>query len=226
MKSGFGHVLLALSTYAMSFCCMSSCQLKSEFETKLWITENVAISKINFCSCKWPKIQSVETNLVENISLTAQVQVRQDPCGSDVSDRETRLRNTGRNQRGLAFTQAWEKMRELSKSTWETPERLFRPLIHHLHHSRWNILWSWRPNEINQMYWESNICSSVVLMMTTYRNKIYKIPHSLSVTSQLILIQFCCCSNVFSVGLRFCVSHYCLPDSVSFDHSKTTTTGY
>lgn len=58
-----------------------------------------------------------EPHLVKHVSLAAQVQVRQDPRRPAAAHGKAGLRDAGRHQRGLPFTQTREQMRELCETT-------------------------------------------------------------------------------------------------------------
>ena len=55
--------------------------------------------------------------LVEDVSLAAQVQVRQDAGRSHVGHRQAGLRDTGGHQGGLPLTQTRKQVRELTETT-------------------------------------------------------------------------------------------------------------
>lgn len=78
---------------------------------------------------EWNKNAPGELNkhLVEDVSLAAQVQVRQDAGRSHVGHRQTRLRDTGGNQSGLSFTQTRKQVRELTETTWQEANNSFHP---------------------------------------------------------------------------------------------------
>lgn len=87
----------------MSFCCIRSCRDKQR-------GSDHRSDRCSAASCTlW--------YLVKDVPLAAEIQVRQDPGGSDVGDRQAGLRDTGGDQGGLPLTETRKQMGELQETT-------------------------------------------------------------------------------------------------------------
>lgn len=94
-------------------------QLKSSFQLKRQRNQPTIRTQWLWAS-GWDRLGHLY--LVEDVSLAAQVQVRQDAGRSDVGDGQTGLRDTGGNQSRLALTKTRKQVRELGESTWKNNE--------------------------------------------------------------------------------------------------------
>lgn len=87
----------------MSFCCIRSCR-----DIQRGSDHRSEHCSVTTCTLWY---------LVEDVPLAAEIQVRQDPRGSDIGDRQAWLRDAGGDQQGLSLTETRKQMGELQETT-------------------------------------------------------------------------------------------------------------